>query len=238
MTTGSASAPRGKIKVLSTVAVQGLLQRLAPEFEHATGHELAITFNVVKLFQQQLHTGEPFDVGIFTNFVTDDLIKEGRIVAGTRTDIARSGIALAVRAGAEKPDIRGVTDFTRALLAAKSVVYPKDGISGVYFAEILKRLGIDEEMGPRTILDVSGGLVATRVASGEAQYAVQLASELLPVRGCDLVGLIPSALQHYVTLTAGVSANAENAEASTALLAFLTASTAIAAMRTLGLEPV
>jgi len=226
------------VKVLSTVGVQGLLEQLAPEFERATGYKLTISFNVTTLFKKQIEAGENFDLGIFTNFVTDDLIKSGMMVADTRTDIARSGIGLSVRAGAPKPNISTVTSFKRALLAAQSIVYPKEGISGIYFAEILKTLGIDDEMESTTILDTSGGLVAERVASGEAEYAVQLVSELVPVRGIDIVGTVPSELQHHVVLTGAISTNARSADAAKLLLEFLTAPHAILIMKAKGLEPV
>jgi len=237
MTKESTGAAPRALKVLSTVGVQGLLEELAPEFERATGHKVAITFNVVKLFKEQILAGADFDVGFFSDAVTDDLIKAGKIAADTRTNIGRSGVGFAVRAGAAKPDIGTVDALKRTLLAAQSIVYPKDGISGVYFAEIVKNLGIDEAMKPKTILDTSGGLVGGRVASGEAQYAVQLVSELTPVRGCDVVGPIPQELQRYVVLTAGVSANAKSADAAKALLAFVTAPAAVAVMKAKGLDP-
>ena len=233
----SAKTDAGQIKVLSTVGVQGLLEQLKPDFERRTGHRLAIAFNVATELKQRIEAGEEFDLGIFTDFVIDDLIGSGRILPSTRTDIARSGIGLAVRTGAPKPNISTVANFKRVLLAARSIAYPKNGISGIYFAEIVKQLGIVEELEAATILDTSGGLVAERVARREAEYAVQLVSELLPVRGIDVVGPIPSELQRYVVLAAGLGTNTKSASAAKLLLAFLSAPNALSLMKTKGLEP-
>jgi molybdate transport system substrate-binding protein len=226
-----------EITVLCSVALQGVLEQLAPAFEGATGHKLIITFSIAKLFKERIEAGEYFDAGIFTNLVVDDLIKANKIVAGSRTNIARTGIGLAVHVSAPAPDIGTVAALEQTLLAAKSIVYPKDGISGIYFSDIVKRLGIYKDLMTKTILDTSSGLVAGRVASGEVQYAVQLISELMSIRGVKVVGPIPAELQRYVVVTAGISANAKEAGAAKEFLEFLVTPVALSVMKAKGLEP-
>jgi len=235
MLASASAANAGEIKVLSTIGVRSALEELAPRFEQATKHRIVIVFEAAAALRRQIEGGEVFDVAILTAPITYELIRTGAILSGTHAVIARAGIGLAVRTGAARPDISSVEAFKRTLLGAKSITYPKEGASGVYFAEVLQRLGIDEAMKARSKL--AGGAVAELVARGEAEFAVQLIPELLAVRGVELVGPFPAELQNYVVFAAGVGANAIEPVAGWRLVKFLTAPAVKPVIRSKGMEP-
>jgi molybdate transport system substrate-binding protein len=228
-------ADAAEIKVLSTVAVKAVLEELAPRFERETGHTLAITFGVANTMKRQIDAGETFDLAIMTAPVADALIADGKLVAATRTDMARGGIGIGVRTGAAKPDIGSVEALKAALLAARSVAYSKEGWSGLYFAGLLERLGIAEVVKPKT--RYGGANVGEMIAAGEAQLGVQLINELMAVPGVEVVGPLPAEVQNHVILTGGVGAQARDRAAAEAFLRFLTAPTAAPLIRSKGLEP-
>jgi molybdate transport system substrate-binding protein len=214
-----------------------VLTELGPRFERTTGHRLSIGYDPTKLIRRRIDDGAAFDVAIVTRPVIDELAAQGKIVAASCIDIGRSGLGLAVRAGARKPDIATVEAFTRALLAANSVVRSKDGASGQYFATLLERLGIAEAMRGKVRLGASGR-VAELVASGEVAMAVQQIAELLPVTGAQFIGPFPPELQVYTVFAAGVGSAAANREAAAALIGTLTAPSAAALFKAKGLEPI
>jgi molybdate transport system substrate-binding protein len=230
-----AIADAAEIKVLSTIGVKSMVEELAPQFEQKTGHKLAITFGIASVLKRQIEAGETFDLAIVTAGVADDLIKQGKLVAATRADVARGGIGIGVRAGAPKPDIGSVDALKRALLEAKSITYAKEGGSGIYFAGLLERLGIAEAMKPKT--KYGTGNVAELVVAGEAEMAVLLITELIAVPGAVLVGPLPAEVQNYIVLTGGVGAQAKEPGLAKDLLQFLTAPAAVPVIKSKGLEP-
>jgi molybdate transport system substrate-binding protein len=223
------------IKVLSTNGVATVLRELAPQFERAKGHKLAITLGPTARLRKEIGEGAPFDVAILTAEATDELIKQGKI-AGTRADLAKSGIGVAVRAGARKPDIGTTEAFKRALVGAKSVAYSAQGMSGIYFASLLERLGIADEMKPKAKVQ-HGTPTGEAAARGEAELAIQQISELLPVAGIELVGPLPPELQLYTVFSAGVGAQAAQKDAGRALIDFLSAQMTKPLLAAKGLEP-
>jgi molybdate transport system substrate-binding protein len=230
-----AVARAGEIKVISTIGVKSVVEEMAPQYEQKTGRKLAITFGVANALKRQIEAGETFDLAIMTAAVADDLIKQGKLVAATRTDVARGGIGIAVRAGAPKPDIGSVESLKRALLAAKSITYTREGGSGIYFAGLLERLGIAEAMKSKT--KYGTGNSPEMVAAGDAEMVVQLITELLPVRGIELVGPLPAEVQNYIVLTAGVGAQAKEPALAKDFLQFLTGPAAAPVIKAKGLEP-
>jgi molybdate transport system substrate-binding protein len=232
----AAVAHAGEIKVLSTLGMRSVMEELAPQFERTTGHKLNLTFGITSALRRQIEAGETFDVAIMGAQFIDDLIKQGKLRADTRTDVMRSGIGIAVRAGAPKPDISTVEALKRALLDTPSIAYSKEGLSGIYFASLLERLGIAEAMQPKTKL--GAGLVAELVAKGEADMAVQLVTDLIAVQGAELVGPIPAEVQNYFVFTAGVGADVKDPGPAKDLIKFLTAPSAVSVLRAKGLEPV
>jgi molybdate transport system substrate-binding protein len=233
----AAGAPvnAAEIKVQSTVGVKTVVEELAPKFERETGHKLTIVFGVSNIMKRDIAAGVPFDLAIMTAPVADELIEQGKLVAATRTDVARGGIGIAVRAGAPKPDIGSVEALKGAVLNAKSIAYSKEGASGIYFAGLLERLGIAEAVRPKTVYGTSN--VGDLVAAGEAELGVNMITELLPVRGLEVVGPLPPEVQSYVVLTAGVATQAKEPGAAAAFLRFLTAPAAASVYTSRGLEP-
>lgn len=225
------------IRVLSTHAVLDVLNELGPKFERATGHRLSIGYDPAKAVKRQIENGAAFDVAIVTRPVFDDLAAQGKILLETRADIGRSGLGVAVRKGAPKPDIATTEAFKRALLAAKSVVRSTEGTSGIYFEKLLDRLGIAEAMRDKVKLGPSGR-VAELVARGEADMAVQQIAELLPVTGAQYAGPFPPELQLYSEFAAGVASASKHREAAKAFIATLTTPEAIALFTAAGLEPI
>ena len=229
------AAGAAEIKVKSANPMTEVMKELGPQFERATGHRLAIQYEVAGKLKQQIEAGETFDVAILLPPLIEVLIKQGKIAAGTRTDIARSGMGVGVRAGAPKPDIGSVEAFKRTLLNAKSVAYSKEGASGVFFKGLLERLGIAEQMNPK-LKPTPADTLAKVVPNGEAEMIVVPISVIL-VPGAELVGPLPSELQSYINFAAGVSATAKEPNAAQALIKFLTSPAAAPVLKAKGMEP-
>jgi molybdate transport system substrate-binding protein len=231
------TANAGEIKVLSTHAALEVLSELGPRFERSTGHKLSFSYDPANIIKRQIESGSAFDIAIVTRGVIDDLTKQGKIAADSRTDFGRSGLGIAVREGALKPDISTVDGFKNALLSTKSLIRSTEGTSGIYFEKLLERLGIADEMRSKIKLGPSGRL-AEFVARGEVEMAVQQVSELLPVQGSQFVGPFPPELQLYTVFSAGISPASENREAAEAFIKTLTDSSAVPLLKAKGLEPI
>jgi molybdate transport system substrate-binding protein len=229
--------PDPTLKILSTHALFDVLHALQDRFEHESGCRLVFDFDPSQAVMRRIAQGAAFDIAIVTRPAIDTLAAQGTIVAETRADIARTGLGLAVRAGAPKPDIGDVAAFKRALLAAKSVVRSREGASGQYFVTLLDRLGIAEEM--RGKITVAGsGRVAEYVARGEAELAVQQISELVPVAGSDFVGPFPPELQVTTTFAAGIGSASALRDPAAGFIRLLRAPNAAPLYAANGLESV
>ena len=215
----------------------GVLNKLGPKFERATGNRLSIGYDPAKAVKRQIENGAAFDAAIVTRPVFDALAAQGKMLPETRADIGRSGLGVSVRKGAPKPDIGTTEAFKRALLAAKSVVRSTEGTSGLYFEKLLDRLGIAEAMRGKIVLGPSGR-VAELVARGETDMAVQQIAELLPVTGADFVGPFPPDVQLYSDFCAGVATASKHREAAKAFIATLTTPAVVARFKAAGLDPV
>ena len=224
------------MKILCTNGVKSVMLDLVPAFERATGSKLAITWGSANGLLQELDAGAGGDLVILTAEAIEDLIKQGKVVAGSRVDIARSGIGVAVRKGAGKPDIGSPEALKRALLAAKSVAHSKTGMSGIYFPTVLARLGIADEMKSKIVMPDPGTPVGEVVAKGDAEIGIQQISELLPVAGVEIVGPLPAALQKITTFSAGLLAAAKEPDAAKALVKFVAAQSP-PLLKAKGLEP-
>jgi molybdate transport system substrate-binding protein len=231
----AAAVQAADLKVISTIGVKSFVEELAPQFERTTGHKLTIKFGTANVLKREIEAGEAFDVAIMTAMVADDLIRQGRLVASTRTDVARGGIGVAVRAGLTKPDISTVAALKRALLDAKSITYAKEGASGIYFAGVIEKWGLTDALKAKTVL--GAGNVGEIAARGEADMAVQLITELISVKGLELVGPLPAEVQNWVVLTAGVSSNLKEPGPAVDFIKFLTAPAAVPILKSKGLEP-
>jgi molybdate transport system substrate-binding protein len=223
------------ITVLASNGVKTVLQELAPRFETATGHTLVFRFATAAELKAQIEKGDAFDVAILTAAIIDDLIKQGKLAAATRADIARSGAGIAIRKGAHRPDIATADALKRTLISAKSIAYVGQGATAGIMTGIFERLGIAGEMAKKTRR--LSGSAAEAVASGDAELGFTQISEILPVAGAELAGPLPSELQVYTVFPAAVSATARHAAAARSLITFLTAPAAVPVIKAKGMEP-
>jgi molybdate transport system substrate-binding protein len=231
----ASSSTAAEITVWTTRALATVLAEIGGEFERETGHKLVITSDLPPAFARRAAAGEPFDLLITGSAPLDEWIKEGRIVAATRTDLARSGIGVEVRAGASKPDISSVDAFKRALLSARSIAYLRVG-SGIYLHQLFDKLGIAESISTR-VTRPDTDIVSELVAKGEIELGMTVITQILTTPGVDLAGPLPAEIQSYVTFTAGVGAQASAADAARQLIQFLRSPRATAVIKAQGMEP-
>jgi molybdate transport system substrate-binding protein len=222
------------VKILSGGAMRSLLVEAVPLFERASGEKVDIRFALTSVLTKEIEGGAAFDIALLPRPELDALAQGGKIAPGTQTDITRSAVGLAVRTGAAKPDIGTVAAFKRTLLEARSIGY-SDGPSGAYIAGLLERLGIAHEMKPRTKL--TSRPVAEIVAEGEAEVGMQQIVAILPVKGADLVGPLPSELQNIIVYAAGVAAAAQESAAARAFITFMATPDVARIIRAKGMEP-
>jgi molybdate transport system substrate-binding protein len=209
------------MKVLCTNGVKTVMLDLVPQFERTRGTKVDITWGAAAALVKEIEAGADCDLAILTAEAIDDLVKRGVVTAGSRVDIASSGIGIAVRKGTEKPNISTPEALKSALLAAKSVAHSKSGMSGLYFPTVLQRLGIVEAMRGKIVIPVVPTPIGEVVAKGDAELGVQQISELLPVEGVEIVGPLPSSLQKVTTFSTGVMAKAKEPDAAKALVRFV-----------------
>ena len=233
---GAGMASAAELRVLSSNGTSAIVRAIGAEFARRTGHAVVTKIDVAVLLQKDIEAGETFDVAILTRAVIDELTQKGAIDAATRTDVARSGIGVAMRAGAKKPDIGTVDAFRRTFLDAGSVAYTTVGGSGIHFVKMLERLGIADAVRAKAKTQ-PGGTVGELVARGEAELAVQQISELLPVQGIELVGPFPSELQLITLFSAGMSPHSKTPDAAKALLRFFAEPAAREVIKAKGMDP-
>lgn len=236
LTSGATEAGAAEITVLCSNGIKEVLVELAPQFERATGNKISIKYDSTATILNQIKAGTRPDLVILTAEAIDDLVRQGKVAANGRVDLARSGMGIAMRSGARKPDIRSVDALRKTLLAAGSFALTKNGVSGVYFLGVFEQLGIASQMKPKTIL-VETGPVGTLIAKGEAELGIQQISEILPVPGVELAGPLPPGLQKMTTFSAGVWASPTESEAAKALVKFLSAEAAKPVIKRKGMEP-
>jgi molybdate transport system substrate-binding protein len=209
----------GVVEVLSTLALRGVLVETEPEFRARTGLAIEAQYKSTNAQLIAIAGGATGDVAIITRPAIDKLTAEGKIVPGSAKDVAQSGIGLAVRAGAPKPDISTVAAFKQAILAAKSIAFSRLGASGVHFAEVIERLGVADEIRRKAV--ISDAYMGEIVVRGEADLAVQQISELMPVAGIDIVGPLPGELQKISLFAAAIFSVAKNPVGGAKLVSFL-----------------
>jgi molybdate transport system substrate-binding protein len=231
----SGAAGAAEIKVLSTQATEDAYRELVPLFEQASGHKVTTIFTGTLDVQKRIAAGEAYDLIIMAGPAIDDFIKSGKVVPGSRTDLARSGVGVAVRAGAPKPDISSTEALKKTLLSAKSIGY-STGPSGVYLAKLFQRLGVADAVKPKLKQTPTGVFVGGLVASGEAEIGFQQVSELSHFPGVDFVGPLPTEVQEITVFSSGIPVGAKQVEAANAWVKFLTAPAAAPAFTKRGLQ--
>ena len=224
------------VRVLSTLALKGAVHSLAGQFETNSGLRIDADFAPTLALLDRLRRGESADVVILTREGLDELAREGRVVADSCVDLARSYVGIAVKAGATHPDIATEPALRAALLAARSVAYSRLGASGILFAHLIEQLGIASEINARALI-IPQGFTAERLVTGEADLAVQQISELKQVGGIEIIGPIPHALQTPAVFSAGRMAASAKVAPSDRLLRFLASPEVAPVLRDSGLEP-
>jgi molybdate transport system substrate-binding protein len=224
-----------EIEVWTARAIATVLAEVGPQFERTTGHRVNVFSGLPADFARRANAGEPFDILISGLGPVDSWIKEGKLIGATRTDIARSGIGVEVRAGARKPDISSVEAFKRALLDAKSIAYLRVG-SGLHVHGLLERLGIAEAVKAKVTRPESD-IVSELVAKGEVELGVVVITQIVTTPGVDLVGPLPPEIQSYVAFTAGISTHSKAPEAARDLIKFLAGPVAASVIKAQGMEP-
>jgi molybdate transport system substrate-binding protein len=235
---GGIAASAVEIKLLTAGAMRTVVVALLPDFEKRTGNKVTFDNATAGNLAKRINEGEAFDVALITPAVVDDLANNGKIVAGTRVDIAKVGMGVVVKEGAAPPDIGTVDAFKRMLVAAKSVAYidpASGGSSGIYFDKLLDRLGIADQVRPKAKLK-QGGYVAELIASGEAEIGVHQISEIVPVKGVVLIGPLPAEIQNATVYSAGAGTGAQDASAARALIEFLAGPASDAVLKEKGME--
>lgn len=218
-------ATAGELKVLTTGAFKPVVTEAAKRFSEATGTQVTVDNDTAGALTRRVEGGETFDVLILTPAALGALQKSGRVGQGKPVPLAKVGIGVAVKAGAPKPDVSTPDAFKAALHAARKVAMidpASGGSSGIYLVGLFDRMGIADEVKAKAVL-VPGGLVATRVVSGEADLAIHQVSEILAVPGAELVAPLPAAIQNYTIYAGALAPNSANAETAATFLATLAA---------------
>jgi molybdate transport system substrate-binding protein len=224
--------------VFSTIGVRSAAEPLFAQFDK-TGHKLAVTWGTAPMLVKRVEDGDTPDVVVLSRAGIEALQKQGKLVAGSDVTLASSGVGIAVKAGAPKPDISTPEALKRTLLAAQSIAYSEPsagGASGVYFAKLLERMGIAQQMKPKTKYPPPGGFSANLLMTGEAELAVQQKPELLHVAGAEVIGLLPGDLNVITEFAAAIMTGNKNGEAGKALIKMLQSPEAIAVFRSKGLD--
>ncbi len=221
------------VKVLSPVAVKPLLAKIGAELEQS-GSRLVIQWGESATIKADIQNGAAFDVAVLTAQFVDDLIGAGKLDANTRTPIARSGIGVAVRKGAAKPDVGSVEAFKQALAAATSIGIVDHSASSRYLTGLFAKLGIDQEVNPK--VKWLPGPAAPFVAKGDPQIAITQVSAILSFDGVELAGALPEEIQLFTTFAAGASPKATS-DAVKQVMTSLNAPENAALLRGIGLEP-
>ncbi len=232
------TATAREITVLSTTALQTTLEALAPEFERATGYRLTFHFGPSGRMANRVGDGEANDLAIVTGAGIDDLVAKGRIVAGTRADIARSKIGAAVQKGSRRPDISTVAAFKQTLLEADTIGM-SNPVGGAHLAKVFETLGIADAMKIKSTYGPGGpeGLIGKYLLRKEVEFGLQQMPELMAVDGIDILGPIPAELQLDTVFSAGISTAANNPDGAKQWIDYLRTLPAVAVIEAKGMQP-
>lgn len=233
---GVSPASSDELKIFGSRVTKMIVEEVGPQFERATGHHLVVLTDVAAVMKRRIEAGEPFDLAVLVNFQADELIKQGKLLSDTRSDIMKAGIGVAIRRGAPVPDISTVEAFKQTLLAAKSITYLKEGASTIYLDRLFARMGIAEELRAKTVKPETES-VSEAVAAGDVELGMIVIPNILSVPGAQLVGPIPEEIQSNIVFTAAVAANSPNQQAARDLITFLKSPAAIAAIKAKGMSP-
>jgi molybdate transport system substrate-binding protein len=228
------------LKVISAGAVRGLIAQVIDDYSRQTGQKFDFTIGTTGQLRNIIATGQPADLLIVSVPLMGELEKIGKFVPGSRADLGRVGIGVAIRDGANVPDVSTPDAFKQALVAARAVAYTDPaagGTSGIHFAGVTERLGIADLIKQKAVLTNGGREAAIEVAEGRAEMAIIFVSEAIAVKGVKVAGLLPPALQDYSAYAAAIPANSTDAAAARAFIAFIASPEMAERWRSNGFEP-
>ena len=225
-----------EITILCSNGLKAVVDDLAPKFERESKHKVKVTYGLAAGLKQQIEGGAPFDVAFLTPGAIDDLVKGGKIAAETKATIARSGLAIAVKAGARKRDVSTVDAFKRALLDAKGIAYAKEGASGVAFAALVAKMGIADALKATSRPTATGEAVGEEILTGQSEFGILPVSEILPIKGVEMLAPFPAEVQSYIVMVGGVNAGSTHGAAARDFLKYLTAPAALPTIKKTGME--
>jgi molybdate transport system substrate-binding protein len=229
-----------ELTIYSTIGVRSAAEELFRQYEKKSGQNLAVTWGTAPMLVKRIESGETADVLILSRAGIGVLMQQGRVVPDSDVTLASSGVAIAVKAGARRPDIATPEALKQTLLDAKSIAYSEPsagGASGVYFAKLIERMGIAEQMKPKTKYPPPGGFSAELLLTGEAELAVQQKPELLHVAGAEIVGMLPGDLNMITEFAGAIMSGSKNPDAAKAVIEMLRSQESKAVFRSKGLDP-
>jgi molybdate transport system substrate-binding protein len=224
------------MRALCTNGVKAVTVELIPAAERALESSVEADYASTKALMDKIAAGARGDLAVLSAEAIDELIGKGVLQPGSRTDLAKSVIGVAVRDGTPAPDIGSVEALKAALLAAKAVVYSRTGISGMYMPELFAKLGIADAIAPKAVIPTAGS-VGEALARGDGDIGLQQVSELLPVPGIKVVGPLPDAVQLVTVFSAGIFSSAKEPQAARKLIVHLAADATRALYTAKGLQP-
>ena len=223
-----------EVKAFVTGAARAAYETITQQFERDTGHKLVTHFDLPPALVRKIDAGEPYDV-IILSYDVEALIRQGKVVADSRTVFGRVGVGVAVRQGSPKPDFSTVEAFKRSLLDAKTIATSGEGSSGRYVASLIERLGIAEQVKPK-IRSGGSGASAQMLSRGEVDFVVSGLPPLIGTPGIEWLGYLPEEINSWLVFSGGIGVNAKESEAGRALLKFLATPAALAVFKANGLE--
>lgn len=226
-----------EITILCSNGLRAAMEKLLPEYERTMGRRMKVQFGASATFKRSIEAGEPFDLAILTPQLIEDLIKQGKIAAGTAVNIASTGIGVAVRAGSPKPDVATPEAMKQTLLKAKSIGYVKEGASAAAIVSMLDRLGIGNEVQHKIVFQPGAGPSMASVAGGQTDLAFALISEILSVPGVQLAGPFPPEFQKPIIMSAGIASSTRNRAVVDKIVKSLTGAEASTTIKATGLDP-
>ena len=234
----TASAQQPEILVLCSNGIRAAVEKLVPEYERSMGRSIKVQFGASAGFKRSIEGGEPFDLAILTPPIIEDLIKHGKVAQGTGVDLASSGIGIAVRAGLPKPDVSTAEAIKETLLRAKSIGYVQVGAGTPAILDMLKRLGINEDVQRKAVFQPGAERSMASVAAGQVDVAFALISEIVPAPGVQLAGPFPPEFQKRIVMTAGISSTTKNRAAANQIIQSLASAAAATTIKATGLDPI
>jgi len=233
-----AAAPvrAAEITVLCSNGIRAVMQELVPQFEKATGHHVVITYGLAAALKRQIDAGEPFDLAILTPQFIDDGIEKGKLVRESRSELARAGMAMAIRKGSAKPDVATTDALKRTLLASPAIAFAKEGAAGTYFVGLIDRLALTRDLQPKLKPVATGVDVAAAVAKGDASLGIMPLSEILPAPGVELLAPFPPDVQSYLIMVAATRRDSPRSTVASELIRFVTSPSTLSVLKANGME--